>query len=96
MKDHSVAFTSRYDGSDLPTMNAYAHMVCMVVLNDEIYALGGDNGLTLEGSPRVNTGEVYKISRNQWYPINPMNEIRSDFGGAVVDGKIYAVGLVWF
>ena len=26
MKDHSVAFTSWYDGSDLPTMNTSAHM----------------------------------------------------------------------
>ena len=27
MKYHSVAFTSGYDGSDLPTMNAYAHIL---------------------------------------------------------------------
>ena len=33
MKDHSVAFTSWYDGSDLPTMNASAHMLRIEKVN---------------------------------------------------------------
>ncbi len=76
----------------LSHMREYRSFVSLVELNDEIYALGGLGGWWLEQGQRLGSVEVYNISQNQWRTVRPMHMIRSDFGAAVVKGKIFVVG----
>jgi N-acetylneuraminic acid mutarotase len=60
-----------------------------VVLNNQIYVIGGGNGLN---TPVVPTVEVYEPSTDSWITKSDMPTPRSHLATAVVGGKIYAIG----
>lgn len=53
-----------------------------------IFALGGKNGLFAT----LSSVEYYEPERDKWIEVSSMNLRRFEFGAAVLDGKLYAVG----
>ncbi|XP_029214091.1 kelch-like protein 28 isoform X2 [Acropora muricata] len=53
-----------------------------------IFALGGKNGLFAT----LSSVEYYEPEREKWIEVASMNFRRFEFGAAVLDGKLYAVG----
>jgi len=74
--------------SRLSKMKERRNFVSLATTKESIYAIGGKNNQ----NQRLNSVEMYSISRNQWYMVRPMNKIRSDAGAATLKGNIYAVG----
>ncbi|XP_070578569.1 kelch-like protein 28 [Ptychodera flava] len=79
-----------------PDTNAWTGMASMatrrsnlsvVVLEGELYALGGYDGETY-----LRSVEKYCSKTNQWKFVAPMLKSRSCFAAVVLDGMIYAVG----
>ncbi len=58
-----------------------------VLLNGNIYAVGGNNGRT-----RLNTVERYDIEANQWSAVPSMRYMRSDAAAVVLGGSIFVMG----
>jgi len=58
-----------------------------LLLNGNIYAVGGNNGRT-----RLNTVERYDISANQWIAAPSMRFMRSDAAAVALNGSIFAMG----
>lgn len=58
-----------------------------VVVNDELYIVGGQNGCT-----PFRDVEIYDSDRDVWTKRSPMLIGRGDHGVAALDGQIYAVG----
>lgn len=56
--------------------------MCVAVLNDIIYAMGGYDGLT-----RLKTAERYNYRDNQWSRIASMNMQRSDGSATALNSK---------
>lgn len=61
-----------------------------VVVNDEIYLIGGLEGIQLDAY--VGTVEVYNPKYDKWRRRTPMPIGNTPFGAAVVNGKIYILG----
>ncbi|XP_001943576.1 ring canal kelch homolog isoform X2 [Acyrthosiphon pisum] len=57
------------------------------VIDDRIYAVGGDNDLT-----ELNTAEVFDVSVKEWQLISSMCTERMGPGVGVIDNLLYAVG----
>ncbi|XP_076814054.1 uncharacterized protein LOC143460444 [Clavelina lepadiformis] len=58
-----------------------------VVLNNEIYAIGGRGG-----SNRLSSVEKYNLDTKTWIDVPSMNEERSGGSACVVDGLIWVFG----
>lgn len=71
--------------ADMPTPR---ENLCVVTLNNKIYALGGMN------RPSGNTSivEVYDPLTNSWSNAAPLPAASADMGAAELNGKIYVVG----
>ena len=61
--------------------------VSAVLLNDSIYAIGGNSGHL-----RLNSVERYDIAANQWYSAPAMRWMRSDAAAVTLNGTIYVMG----
>ena len=61
-----------------------------VVVNNEIYLIGGLAGIQLD--EHVGTVEVYNPKYDRWRRRTPMPTGNTPFGAAVVNGKIYILG----
>ena len=59
----------------------------VVVLNDELYAIGGED----KGS-KLNSVEKYNVKQNAWKEVASMEVARSNFGCVVAGGMIYVFG----
>lgn len=62
--------------------------VCPRRAPKSIFALGGKNGLFAT----LSSVEYYEPERDKWIEVSSMNLRRFEFGAAVLDGKLYAVG----
>ena len=72
----------------LSSMNEKRCFLTMVALGDgSLLAAGGYNG-----GERSKTAERYSVENNQWDFIQPMHQVRSDAGSAVLNGKVYVAG----
>ncbi|XP_076808400.1 uncharacterized protein LOC143451588 [Clavelina lepadiformis] len=58
-----------------------------VVLNNEIYAIGGH-----VGSYRLSSVEKYNLDTKTWIDVPSMNEKRNNGSACVVDGLIWVFG----
>ena len=99
---NSIQFSNTLQVYD-PTTNSWSAKANMaqgreglaaVVLNDKIYALGGANGSLPDSLDEsyLRSMEEYNPATNSWTSRAAMNTIRSEFGAAAVNGKIYAIG----
>lgn len=61
-----------------------------VVVDNEIYLIGGPEGIQLD--EYVGTVEVYNPKYDRWRRRTPMPIGNTPFGAAVVNGKIYILG----
>ncbi|CAK8688299.1 unnamed protein product [Clavelina lepadiformis] len=71
----------------IPPMKTCRSGLTAVVLNNEIYAIGGD-----DGSNNLNSVEKYDPDTKAWIDVSCMNEERWDGSACVVDGLIWVFG----
>ena len=72
----------------LSNMKKGRNFVSLATLEGNIYALGGVN----RQGQSLSSVEMYSISRNQWFMVRSMNEVRSRAGVTSLNGVIYVVG----
>ncbi|CAM6001049.1 unnamed protein product [Sphagnum balticum] len=65
----------------------YAHSA--VTVDGLVYALGG---YLFEGSPALDTVDVYDPNLNAWSPTTPMSMPRAVLGACELENKLYAIG----
>ena len=68
-------------------MREARNYICLETMNQQLYAMGGNNQ-----DARLNSVEVYNLEENQWYPVPAMKRTRSDAAVTVCMGKIYVLG----
>uniref|UniRef100_W8BU06 Kelch-like protein 5 n=1 Tax=Ceratitis capitata TaxID=7213 RepID=W8BU06_CERCA len=73
--------------SEMSKMSQRRDDLCVVKLDEKIYAFGGHDG----GEP-FNTAEIYDIHTNRWQSLQPMSYHRYGAGAIAFDGKIYIFG----
>ena len=71
----------------LNSMREARNYVCLETLDQQLYAMGGNNQ-----DSRLSSGELYNVEENQWYPAPSMKRTRSDAAVTVCMGKIYVLG----
>ncbi|CAK8685797.1 unnamed protein product [Clavelina lepadiformis] len=71
----------------IPPMKTCRYELTAVVLNDEIYAIGGH-----DGSNYVSSVEKYNLDTKTWIDVPSMNEKRNGGSACVVDGVIWVFG----
>jgi N-acetylneuraminic acid mutarotase len=82
------------------SMNTARGYLGVAVVNDKIYAIGGDQGhlmgnagtYTTMTSEVTNATEEYDPSSNRWVSKSQMPTARARFGTAVYQNKIYCIG----
>lgn len=78
-----------HKATDMPTPRIAARAA---VFSGEIYVLGGYNEIKVRGERYKKIVEVYNPRTDTWTRKRDMPSLRSGFGVAVVNGKIYAIG----
>ncbi|CAK8688157.1 unnamed protein product [Clavelina lepadiformis] len=71
----------------IPPMKTCRHLFTAVVLNNEIYAIGGHAGSYL-----LSCVEKYNLDTKTWIDVPSMNEKRWGGSACVVDGLIWVFG----
>ncbi|XP_076811834.1 kelch-like protein 23 [Clavelina lepadiformis] len=71
----------------IPPMKTCRYGLTAVVLNNEIYAIGGH-----DGSNRLSSVEKYNLDTKTWIDVPSMNEERNGGSACVVDGLIWVFG----
>jgi len=64
----------------------------VAVVNEKIYAIGGQTGLPSAGYSILNVTEEYDPATDTWSYKTPMPTARTEFGIAVYENKIYCIG----
>jgi N-acetylneuraminic acid mutarotase len=86
--DYQQANAENYVATMQP-MNTARNGLRTVVLNGDIYAIGGRTSITHGWSKVV---EIYDTQTDLWTTVDNMNTARCNFGAVVYDGKIYVIG----